>query len=242
MFNARQQEILNLLKEHSSIPTKEIQKALKLTRARIHQLIVPLIKKGLVKKTRLSAYSRPRVGGIIGIKLREGDELIQVKLTPGTLKFILASKKGNAVRFHESDVRESGRNSMGVRGIKLAKKDEVIGMEVALETGQLLTVTENGYGKRTPIPEYRLISRGGKGVINIKTSERNGNVVGIKTVKEEDEVMVISKNGIVIRIPVSGVANIGRNTQGVRIMKLREGDKVTTVERVRIEHAKDDNE
>ena len=195
--------------------------------------LIMVTKKGLVKKTELMEYSRPRSSGIVGIKLVEGDELITVKLTPGTLKFLIGTKKGMAVRFDEEDVRDVGRNSQGVRGIRLEKDDEVIGMEVSIDLGQLLTITENGFGKRTDIPEYRLISRGGKGVINIQTTERNGNVVAIKTVKDDDEIMVVSKNGIVIRIPVKEIPNIGRNTQGVRIMKLREGDKVSTVEKIK---------
>ncbi len=204
-----------------------------------HYLIMAT-EKGLVKKTRLSAYSRPRKGGIVGIKLRDKDSLATVKLTPGTLKFLIATQKGHAVRFKEQDVRESGRNSMGVRGIRLAKDDKVIGMEVSIDTGDLLTITENGYGKRTPIPEYRLIGRGGKGVINIKTSERNGNVVAIKTVKDNDEVIIMSKDGIIIRMPVNTISKIGRNTQGVRIMKLRANDKVTTITRVKATKEKQD--
>jgi DNA gyrase subunit A len=190
-------------------------------------------KEGLLKKTLLTEYSNPRKGGIVGIKLREGDELVTVKLTPGSLRFIIGTKNGNAVRFDEKDVRDVGRNSQGVKGIELEDDDAVIGMEVAIERGQLLTVTENGFGKRTDIPEYRLISRGGKGVINIQTTDRNGKVVAIKAVKDNDEIIVASKNGIVIRIQVNDIAKIGRNTQGVRIMKLKEGDKVSTVERVK---------
>lgn len=195
--------------------------------------LIMMTKSGLVKKTELMEYSRPRANGIVGIKLVEGDELVTVKLTPGTLKFIIGTKKGMAVRFEEAEVRDVGRNSQGVRGIRLKKGDAVIGMEVAIDTGQLLTITENGFGKRTEIPEYRLISRGGKGVINIQTTDRNGDVVAIKTVKDNDEIMVVSKNGIVIRTPVTDIPNIGRNTQGVRIMRLREGDKVSTVEKIK---------
>jgi DNA gyrase subunit A len=190
-------------------------------------------KEGLLKKTLLTEYSNPRKGGIVGIKLREGDELVTVKLTPGSLRFIIGTKNGNAVRFDEKDVRDVGRNSQGVKGIELEDDDAVIGMEVAIERGQLLTVTENGFGKRTDIPEYRLISRGGKGVINIQTTDRNGKVVAIKAVKDDDEIIVVSRNGIIIRIQVNDIAKIGRNTQGVRIMKLKEGDKVSTVERVK---------
>ncbi len=195
--------------------------------------LIMMTKNGLVKKTELMEYSRPRANGIVGIKLVQGDELVTVKLTPGTLKFIIGTRKGMAVRFDEEDVRDVGRNSQGVRGIRLDKEDEVIGMEVAIDSGQLLTITENGFGKRTEIPEYRLISRGGKGVINIQTTDRNGDVVAIKTVKENDEIMVVSKNGIVIRIPVTEIPNISRNTQGVRIMRLKEGDKVSTVEKIK---------
>jgi len=196
-----------------------------------HYLIM-VTKKGLVKKTSLKAYSKPRKGGILGIKLREGDELVQVRLTPGWLKYVVASRRGRAVRFDEKDIRESGRVSMGVRGIRLVGGDEVVGMEVSIDTGSLLTITENGYGKRTKFKEYRLISRGGKGVTNIKITPKNGKVVAIKTVKEEDEVMLVSQSGVIIRVPVSGVAQIGRMTQGVRVMRLNSGDKVITVARI----------
>lgn len=189
-------------------------------------------KNGLVKKTSLKAYSRPRKGGIIGVKLREGDELVQVRMTPGWLKFVIASRKGRAVRFDEKDVRESGRNSMGVRGIRLGKDDEVVGMEVSLSDGALLTITRRGYGKRTKFEEYRLINRGGKGVLNIRITEKNGEVVAIKTVKEDDELMLVSQNGVIIRVPITGIALIGRATQGVRIMRLNSGDRVTTVARI----------
>ncbi|MBT3985098.1 DNA gyrase subunit A [archaeon] len=196
-----------------------------------HYLIM-VTKNGLVKKTSLKAYSRPRKGGIIGVKLREGDELVQVRMTPGWLKFVIASRKGRAVRFDEKDVRESGRNSMGVRGIRLGKDDEVVGMEVSLSDGALLTITRRGYGKRTKFEEYRLINRGGKGVLNIRITEKNGEVVAIKTVKEDDELMLVSQNGVIIRVPITGIALIGRATQGVRIMRLNSGDRVTTVARI----------
>jgi DNA gyrase subunit A len=189
-------------------------------------------KRGLVKKTRIVEYSNPRKGGIAAIKLREGDELVKVLLTPGILNIVIATKKGIAVKFNEQDVLVIGRTGMGVKGIRLKGKDEVVGMEVALEAGALLTVTENGYGKRTEMGEYTLIKRGGSGVINIKTSERNGDVVGIKTVKEGDEILVVTKKGQMIRVPVKDISVIGRATQGVRIMKLDEGDKITTITRV----------
>jgi DNA gyrase subunit A len=184
-------------------------------------------KKGLVKKTNLKEYSRPRQGGIWGIKLVEGDDVIGVVKTDGTQQIILATKEGMAVRFNETDVRPVSRHSQGVRGITLKKKsDSVIGMVIAEPEKTLLTITENGYGKRTTIAEYRLINRGGSGVINIKTTERNGKVVAIKSVTDEDELMFISVNGQVIRTSSKFISVIGRNTQGVTLMKLNKGDKV----------------
>lgn len=194
--------------------------------------LIMVTKKGLIKKTSLEAFSNPRKTGIIAIKLMPKDELVQVRLTPGNLKFIVGSRNGFAVKFSEENVRAMGRNAAGVRAIRLGKGDKVVGLEVALEIGSLLTITENGYGKRSSVSDYRLINRGGKGVINIKTSARNGRVVGIKTVMEHDEIIVITQKGIVIRMSAAGVSEIGRNTQGMRIMKLRENDKVKTVARV----------
>jgi DNA gyrase subunit A len=235
---AKGKAIVNLL---NLKPNDKITTVIPIKEFSTNHYLIMCTKKGLIKKTLLEEYANPRKGGIVGIKLRENDELVNVKLTPGTLRFIIGTKKGNAVRFDERDVRDVGRNSQGVRGIKLSANDEVIGMEVAIERGQLLTITENGYGKRTDIPEYRLISRGGKGVINIRTTERNGDVVAIKAVKDNDEIMVVSKNGIVIRTPVNDISKIGRNTQGVIIMKLKEGDKVSTVERVKYTNGHKEN-
>ncbi len=218
--------ILNLSeneKINAMIPIKKFEEQ--------HYLIMAT-KKGLVKKTSLKAYSNPRKGGIIGMGLRPGDEMVQVRLTPGKLRFIIASRDGMAVKFDEHDVRPTGRGSTGVRGITLVGDDEVIGLEVALESGTLVSITENGFGKRSSIPDYRLTKRGGKGVINIQTSERNGRVVGIKTVRDVDEVMFISAKGVVIRVLASDISLIGRNTQGVRLMRLNEGDKVKGCTRV----------
>ncbi len=189
--------------------------------------------KGLVKKTKLKAYSRPRQGGIWAINLRPGDDVISVVKTDGTKQLILATKNGMAVRFNETDVRPVSRHSMGVRGIRLKKKgDRVVGMVVAEEDKTLLTVTENGYGKRTQIKDYRLINRGGSGVINIKTSERNGGVVVIKSVTDEDELMLISVNGQVIRTSSKFISVISRNTQGVRLMRMNQGDKVADAAKI----------
>jgi len=194
--------------------------------------LIMATKKGTVKKTELMAYSNPRRHGIVAITLEPGDELINVALTDGSQQIILATKNGNAVRFEEKDVRATGRSAQGVRGINLKDNDEVIGMVVASDEKTLLTVTENGYGKRTSIADYRLINRGGSGVINIQCSDRNGSVVAICPVTDNDDIIFISKNGIVIRVPASDVSIIGRNTQGVRIMKMEPNDKVVSAVKV----------
>ncbi|MEK6826471.1 MAG: DNA gyrase subunit A, partial [Nanoarchaeota archaeon] len=188
-------------------------------------------KKGIIKKTKLEEFSNPRKGGILAINLREDDEVVAVRLCGAGMKFILGSKNGRAVKFLEKDVREMGRNATGVRGIKLIN-DELVGMEVGNDEWDLLSVTENGFGKRTKISEYRLISRGGKGVINMKISEKNGKVVGIKTVTEDDEILCVSDKGQAIRLEVKGISRIGRHTRGVRVIRLKEGDKVANVSRI----------
>jgi DNA gyrase subunit A len=194
--------------------------------------LVMCTRKGTVKKTEVSAYSNPRKGGIIAITLDQGDELINVELTDGKQQVIIATQNGNAVRFEEQDVRSTGRSAQGVRGILLKDNDEVVGMVIASDDKSLLTVTENGYGKRTPIPEYRLINRGGSGVINIQCSERNGKVVSICPVTEKDDILLVSKNGIIIRVPASDISEVGRNTQGVRIMRMSPDDKVVSAVKI----------
>ncbi len=189
-------------------------------------------KNGLIKKTGLDKYSNPRSGGINAINLLENDELVQVLLINKGVKMLLATSNGNAVKFNENDVKSVGRNAIGVRGIKLKKDDRLIGMELVNDNDTLLTITENGYGKRTAIDDYRLIRRGGSGVINIKTNERNGKVIGIKSVNENDDVMFITQNGITIRTPAKDISCIGRNTQGVRLIRLKDNDKVASVARI----------
>ena len=226
---ARGKAIVNLLqlkedeKVSAFVPVKEFDNK--------HFLIMAT-KNGTVKKTNLELYSNPRKGGIIGITIDEGDQLIEVVLTSGSNQIMLATKKGMAAKFMEEDVRPCGRSAMGVRGIKLREGDEVVGMVIAEDEKALLTVTENGYGKRTAISEYRLIGRGGVGVINIQCSERNGNVVAIKTVTEDDEIMLVSQKGIMIRVPVKEISVISRNTQGVRLMKLEEGDRLSAAAKI----------
>ncbi|MBI2134934.1 DNA gyrase subunit A [Candidatus Woesearchaeota archaeon] len=194
--------------------------------------LIMATRKGTIKKTDLAAYSNPRKTGIIAISLDSDDSLIGVKLTDPNKEIILATENGIAVRFNENDVRTTGRSAQGVRGIKLSQNDYVVGMVVATDDKTLLTVTENGYGKRTKISEYRLISRGGSGVKNIICSERNGKVISINSVDDNDEIMLITKNGITIRMPASQISVIGRSTQGVRLMKLEDNDKLVSVAKI----------
>ncbi len=188
--------------------------------------------RGVVKKTPLAAFSRPRRGGIRAMTLDAGDELIGAQLTDGTRQIILATRNGLAIRFREEDVRAMGRAAGGVRGITLGQDDGVVSMEIADEQKTLLTATTRGYGKRTPLAEYRLITRGGKGVTNITLTEKTGKVAGVKAVTGDSELMFLSKQGAAIRIPSKGISLIGRATQGVRIMKLEEGDELIAVERL----------
>ncbi len=188
--------------------------------------LVLVTENGTIKKTPLDAFSRPRKGGIIAINLSEDEKLMSALLTDGNKQLLIATKNGMAVKFHEANVRAMGRTSHGVRGIRLKDNDKVIGMIIAEDDKTVLTVTEKGYGKRSKISDYRLVNRGGVGVKNIICSERNGSVIGIKYVEDEDDVMLISKNGIIIRIPCRGISVIGRNTQGVRIMKMKSDDDV----------------
>lgn len=204
------------------------------------QSLFMVTRRGVVKKTALSAYSRPKQGGIIGINLADGDTLISVLVTKPGDRVILSTRRGMAICFDESDAREMGRNTTGVKGIDLADDDEVVGAVVAGEGGSLLTVSERGYGKRTDLAEYRSQRRGGKGLIDIKTTERNGAVVGIADVKDDDEVMLISADGMVVRMPVSSISLIGRNTQGVRLMSIDETDRVVSLAKIAGEDLQDE--
>ncbi|MBD3259561.1 DNA gyrase subunit A, partial [Candidatus Woesearchaeota archaeon] len=203
--------------------------------------LVAVTKNGIIKKTSLGAYSRPRKGGIIAITLDPEDRLIQVKLTTGEDEIMIGTANGMAARFSEKNVRSIGRSGKGVRGIKLAKDDRVIGMIVVKPSDDILTVTENGYGKRTAVEQYRKIFRGGKGVTNIKTSERNGKVVTILGVTDKDDIMFISKHGIVIRTDAGGISRIGRATQGFRLMRLKPGDKVVAAAKFVSEEVENNN-
>ncbi len=204
--------------------------------------IMMVTRNGLVKKTVLSAYGNPRRNGIVALNILEGDALIEALLTNGDNDIVIASRNGQAVRFHEGDVRTMGRGAQGVRGIRLGDEDRVVGMLASGRDTTLLSVTENGYGKRTGIENYRLTRRASKGVTNIQTSERNGAVVSIHAVSDEDELMIITMKGLIIRLPVRDLRPIGRNTQGVRLINLGEGDRVIDVSRITPGDEEDDSE
>jgi DNA gyrase subunit A len=194
--------------------------------------VVMATRNGLVKKTELLSYSRPRTGGIVGLKIRETDELIGVRLTTGDQDIFLATRQGKSIRFNEAELRAMGRVATGNMGIRLVKGDEVVGMETLSEGATILTVTENGYGKRTRTEEYRTQARGGKGIFTIKTSERNGPVVYAYQVTDQDQLMIITEHGKIIRLRVADISIIGRNTQGVKLIDLGPGEKVVGVAKV----------
>ena len=193
------------------------------------RLLFMATRKGVVKKTELVEFDTSRRAGLIGIVLDEDDDLIDVKLTNGEMNVILGTEKGMAIRFAETDVRPMGRATRGVRGISLRKGDNVVGMDTVKEEDELLTVTADGYGKRTAVAEYRAQTRGGVGIINNKVTEKTGKVVGIKAVRPGQEIMLITGDGIVIRIDVTEISTISRNTQGVRLMRTDENDQVVAV-------------
>ena len=194
--------------------------------------LVFVTRKGIIKKTALSAYSNIRVNGIRAINLEENDELISTKLSDGKQIIMIATAKGQACRFNEAEVRPMGRVTYGVIGIRLNKNDRAVSMEVVEGRGDLLTITENGFGKRSLIQDYRMTHRGSKGVRTIITNERNGQVIFVREVTDDDEIMVTSKNGMMVRVPVRDIRKQGRNTMGVRIMKLNEEDKVVSVAKI----------
>ena len=188
-------------------------------------------KSGLVKKTPLSEYSNIRKTGILAITLKEDDEIIDVRLTDGKNDIILVTNSGLSIRFKEEEVRPVGRTSMGVKGITLAKEDYVVGMEpIASEKDNyILAITENGFGKRTEVEEYRAQSRAGKGILTYKTTEKTGHIIGVKVVTDNDDVMIVTSTGIIIRINVSDISVLGRNTQGVTLMRTSEGGRVVNI-------------
>lgn len=225
----RGKAIVNLL---NLSPQEKVTTILTLKEFTPGKFITFITKKGVIKKTALEAYSNPRAGGIIAITLDEGDELISTKLTDGHQQLFIGTKLGKAIHFPESQIREIGRTARGIRGIRLGKGDEVVGMEVVAPHSQILTVTQYGYGKRTPMSEYRVQNRGGSGIFTVKRTSKTGDVVGIKAVLEEDELMIISDKGKIIRLKTSDIPVQGRSTQGVRLINLEEGEKVVAVARL----------
>src|SRR3954469_11539081 len=209
------------------------------------QYVVMGTRKGTVKKTDLTAFSNPRPSGIIAMGIEEGDAVIAVELSDGKEQIFIGTHDGMAIRFDETDVRPMGRGAYGVRGISLREGDEVVAMEVVRPEGTLLTVAQNGYGKRTELDEYRLQSRGGVGIINIQTTDRNGKVVGIAYVGDDDQVLLISQQGMILRTRAGDIRTIGRATQGVRLIEMEEGDAVVSVAKLaelEVEGAKDRDE
>ena len=206
------------------------------------QYLLFATKEGVVKKTRLSEFGNPRSVGIRAINIEKRDELIDVQVTDGRNDIVLATCHGMSIRFHEKDVRDMGRTATGVKGIELDKKDQVIDMVVVRRKSTLLTVTEKGMGKRSELDEYRVQHRGGRGIITLKRADKTGDIVALKEVLPDDELMMITKKGIMIRVPVEGIRISGRNTQGVKIMNLTPGDLVVDVARVVKEDEADDGD
>jgi len=196
------------------------------------KFITFMTKRGTIKKTALEAYSNPRSGGIIAIHLDDEDELISTKLTDGKQFLFIGTKMGKAIHFPENQIREMGRTARGIRGIKISKGDEVVGMEVVAPHTQILTVTANGYGKRTQASEYRTQNRGGSGIFTVKRTQKTGDVIGIKIVADEDELMLISNKGKIIRLRAVDIPVQGRSTQGVRLINIEEGERVVAVARL----------
>ncbi|MDX1531564.1 MAG: DNA gyrase C-terminal beta-propeller domain-containing protein, partial [Rhodothermales bacterium] len=195
--------------------------------------VLMVTKRGQVKKTPLEAFSRPRVDGIIAIDTVDGDELLEARLTDGDTEIVLGATNGRAIRFHESDVRPMGRNTRGVRGMSLEDDEAIVGMiAVKREGASVLTVAENGYGKRSPLEDYRRQSRGGKGILTMKTTAKTGPLVALKSVVDGDDLMIVTEHGITIRMRVSDIREMGRNTQGVRVINLKSADAIADVTRL----------
>ena len=227
------QNLINIEKE-DTVKTFVNVKNLKDNEYINNNYIVLATKKGVIKKTRLEAYSRPRQNGINAIIVREGDTLLDARLTDGHMEMMLAVRSGKAIRFHEETVRAVGRTASGVKGITLGgPKDEVVGIVTARQGEQdILVISENGFGKRSALEDYRITNRGGKGVKTINITDKTGNLIAIKAVTDEDDLMIITESGIAIRLAVRGVRVMGRNTQGVRLINLREGDQIAAATQV----------
>ena len=236
------QNLINIEKE-DTVKTFVNVKDLKDNEYINNNYIVLATKKGVIKKTRLEAYSRPRQNGINAIIVREGDMLLDARLTDGNKEIMLAVRSGKAIRFHEETVRAVGRTASGVKGITLGgPKDEVVGIVTAKQDEQdILVISENGFGKRSALEDYRITNRGGKGVKTINITEKTGDLIAIKAVTDEDDLMIITQNGIAIRLAVRGVRVMGRNTQGVRLINLRDGDQIAAATQVPANGEDEDN-
>jgi DNA gyrase subunit A len=226
---ARGKPIVNLLNVSED---EKIAAVVPVREFRNDQYLLFGTRQGVVKKTVLSAYGNVRSVGLNAINIRDDDELIDVQVTSGEDEILLASREGMAIRFHESDVRPMGRAAEGVRGLRLHDKDYVIGMVVVRPGSTLLVVAERGLGKRTEVDAYRFQRRGGSGVINLKTTDRTGQVVAVMAVRDEEQLMIVTRQGVVNRQRVNEISLIGRATQGVKLVNLDEGDMVVDVARV----------
>ena len=235
---ARGKAIVNLL---TLRPDEKISAFLSVREFQENRFVFFATKKGIVKKTDLMAYSNPRPSGIIAIGLDADDGVIGIRLTEGKQEIILSTRMGQSIRFKEEEVRSMGRGAGGVKGITLEADDEVVSIEILTEGASVLTVAENGYGKRTDTAEYRVQSRGGKGIITMKTTERTGLVVGVQQVTDDDNLMLVTSNGKIIRLRVGDIRVIGRNTQGVRLIDTEPGERVVSLARL-AEREEDDDE
>ncbi len=233
------QNIINIPKEEN-IKAYIKLKSLKDKEYLENNFIIMCTRRGVIKKTSLEAYSRPRANGINAININEGDSLLEATLTTGSSEIVMALQSGRAIRFNESTVRPMGRTATGVRGISLdSEKDEVIGM-IAIDDKEttVLVVSEKGYGKRTDIEDYRVTNRGGKGVKTLNITEKTGNLVAIKGVTDKEDLMIINKSGIIIRMAIAELRTMGRATQGVRLITLKGNDAIASV--AKVEHEEDE--
>lgn len=234
---ARGKAIVNLLQLEKD---EKIEAFVAVRDFNLPHYVTMVTKKGVIKKSELNAFSRPRVNGIIAIKLIDGDQLIDATITEGDNDIILATSHGYANRFNEADVRSMGRNSQGVRGISLREDDTVVAMVVVKREGTLLAISENGYGKRSEINNYKKTKRGSKGVITLKTTDRNGFLIALMEVVDNDDLMIVTRDGMIIRQAVDKITVIGRNTQGVKLIELNKGDSVYDITRIPAEEEEED--
>ncbi|WP_300304295.1 DNA gyrase subunit A [Anaerosolibacter sp.] len=221
--------IVNLLQLQ---PNEKITAVIPIKEFENNKFLISATKLGIIKKTELSQFDTSRKAGLIAISLREDDELISVKLTDGKQEVVMVTREGMSIRFHENDVRDMGRSAMGVKGMNLSDEDYIVAMELVSEGSDLLVVSEYGFGKRTDLEEYRIQSRGGKGIITYNTKDKTGLIVGAKVVSDEDDVMLISTGGVIIRLEVRHISRMGRNTQGVTLMRVGQDTNIVSIAKV----------